>query len=221
MNKELVIGKKYGRLTYLREIHEDKKPQQGHFLCDCGNTKILRLSRVKTGDVKSCGCLQREAASKANKKHGMTGTREYRSWDSMMQRCNNPKNDRYADYGGRGIHVCQEWHDLTNFYADMGDRPDGATLDRIDNELGYSPGNCRWATPAEQQANRRKYKGGKSKYPGVTRRPSGKWTAAITTDWKPKYLGDFATEEEAAEAYQKAKRERETELEELRKIRGW
>lgn len=138
MSKELVIGKKYGRLTYLREIPEDKKPQQGHFLCDCGNTKILRLSRVKTGDVKSCGCLQREAASKANKKHGMTGTREYRSWDSMMQRCNNPKNDRYADYGGRGIHVCQEWHDFTNFYADMGDRPDGATLDRIDNELGYS-----------------------------------------------------------------------------------
>lgn len=90
--------------------------------------------------------------------HGMSNTKIYNIWADMLYRCTRPAHARYADYGGRGITVCERWHDFGNFYADMGDRPEGRSLDRRDNEAGYSPENCRWATLVEQMNNRRPYK---------------------------------------------------------------
>ncbi|MDU6817820.1 MAG: AP2 domain-containing protein [Leclercia adecarboxylata] len=221
MSADFSPGDKFGRLTFIEELPSNKVHRRGRFECECGTKKDIRLSRVKNEGVQSCGCLQREAVLKANTTHGKHGSREYNCWDSMLQRCENTKNDRYHDYGGRGITVCERWHNFSDFYADMGVRPEGATLDRINNSLGYSPENCRWSTSSEQQSNRRKCKGSASKYIGVFRRPSGRWVASITTDGKATYLGDFDTEEEASSAYQAAKSKREEDFEARRKVRGW
>ncbi|AXO39945.1 AP2 domain [Enterobacter hormaechei] len=205
MPTELKPGDKKNRLTFLEELPSQRKHKMGLFQCECGTKKAIRLCSFKNGSVKSCGCLHRETVSKISRKHGMTGSREYHSWDSMMQRCNNINNKRYEDYGGRGIFVCDRWREFSAFYEDMGPRPKGTTLDRIDNSSGYCPENCRWSTLSEQQSNQRKRRGSASKFVGVSKRPSGRWTAHITKNGKTKYLGDYATEEEASAAYQSAK----------------
>jgi len=124
------------------------------WLCRCGRCGIefvAQLNNVKSGGTKSCGCLRRER----NTTHGQADTPEYRAWLACRNRCNNPNDKGYANYGGRGITVCERWDSLETFLADMGPRPKGGSLDREDNELGYSPENCRWATNSEQSRNRR------------------------------------------------------------------
>jgi hypothetical protein len=128
--------------------------------CDCGVEKQMSSTQLRGGTV-SCGCQRRENIAKALTTHGMARkggnrSRVYRIWNGVKQRCQNPNQTHYERYGGRGVTVCEEWQDFANFYADMGDPPsDKHTLDRIDNDKGYGPGNCRWATYLEQAHNKR------------------------------------------------------------------
>jgi hypothetical protein len=156
---EFQSGTRFTRLTVIQRGDNTKhKKATWHCRCDCGNMLTVIGVHLTNGNTQSCGCLQREKASAAGDKqklHGMKGTRTYVTWRDMKVRCHNPNSDGYARYGARGITVCDEWREsFVAFLSDMGERPDGMTLDRIDGSKGYSKANCRWATNKEQASNR-------------------------------------------------------------------
>ena len=147
---------KYNKLTAIKFNHKKKIRQYWLFRCDCGNEKVILVTDVKRGMTKSCGCLYKISNKKKGFKHGMCKTNTYNSWCSMKRRCLNKNAYNYKSYGGREIVICSEWMNFENFYKDMGERPIGKTLDRINNNKGYYKKNCKWSTPKEQSNNTRK-----------------------------------------------------------------
>lgn len=158
-----LTGQRFGRLVIVERVENSGKKPAWLCRCDCGATKIADGGRLKSGGVRSCGCLRREWGSTMRRNHASHGhtvggslTTTYRTWSGMIQRTTNPRCDDWHNYGGRGITVCDRWRTFASFLADMGERPAGLTLDRVDNDRGYEPGNCRWATKSEQQRNQRR-----------------------------------------------------------------
>ena len=148
------IGTRYGRVVTLNEVEKRNNRRSFLCLCDCGENVVLRLENLRSGHSQSCGCLHRDVSREVKTTHGKYGTRAYWTWSTMKARCENPKNKKYHRYGSRGITVCHDWLKFANFYRDMGDPPDGMSIDRIDNDKGYFLENCRWATQAEQGNNK-------------------------------------------------------------------
>lgn len=125
-------------------------------LCECGGETIAASNSLRSGTVRSCGCLLSKTAADKARKHDGFGTPTYRIWGGIIQRCVNPAATSYPRYGGAGVTVCDRWRSFPAFLEDMGERPPGLSIDRIKNERGYEPGNCRWATAKEQRANQRR-----------------------------------------------------------------
>ena len=147
-------GEKFGRLTVKKRIHEGHHTKY-QCVCDCGNVVIVSGSNLVSGAIKSCGCMRSEQVTAKNIKHNGCKTRLYTTWRNMIDRCNNPKNKEYRRYGGRGINVCEEWRTDFSVFRDWalssGYRDD-LTIDRIDNDLGYSASNCQWLTRKENSS---------------------------------------------------------------------
>ena len=158
-----MTGQRFGRLTVVeRSPRKDSHASWWICKCDCGNTKEVRRACLVKGETKSCGCLNSELSKKRMTKnmtkHGYYGTRLYRIWHQMKDRCYNRNAKHYSDYGGRGIRICDEWVDNPKAFIEWSlshGYSDELTIDRTDNDKGYSPDNCRWVTGAKQQTNKR------------------------------------------------------------------
>lgn len=191
-----ITDERYGRLVGLNFIGCDKsKNTLWEFQCDCGNVTIKRLSDVRFGKIKSCGCLHQDNTVERNTKHNKSKTRTYSIWKGMKRRCLSPSRPRFKDYGRRGITVCDRWRNsYDNFLTDMGEAPINYTLERIDNEKGYSPDNCKWASYLEQSHNQRMRTTNTSGYRGVYYCKTVKrWKAQINHAGKRLFSKSFKT----------------------------
>jgi hypothetical protein len=155
MTKKInIAGQRFGKLVVIKPAKNRGDFTRWECQCDCGTKIVTYTNGLRSGHTKSCGCLQKQITKERSTVHGHHNTQTYFSWVAMIQRCTNPKNIAYRWYGARGITVCKRWRTFSNFLIDMGVRPAGKTIDRIKNEIGYRPGNCRWSTRAVQDSNK-------------------------------------------------------------------
>ena len=143
-------GTTFGRLSVIEEVEKRAGHRYFKLLCACGQTTIVCFPNLRSGHTQSCGC------EKGSRRHGMAGTPTHDIWIGMRTRCFNPRDTSFHNYGGRGISVDPRWDDFQTFLADMGERPPGMDLDRIDNNRGYEPGNCRWVSRSTNLRNTRR-----------------------------------------------------------------
>lgn len=153
-NPQREIGKTYGKWTIIKFVDIHRKLMRFETVCECGTKGLHIASELRSGKSKQCVTCHNRENSKNNTKHGRHNDLVYKVWRSMKQRCENQNVLSYKRYGGRGIKVCEQWNDFENFIRDMGERPEGMTLDRINNDGNYEPSNCRWVTHKENCNNR-------------------------------------------------------------------
>lgn len=156
-NDEL-IGKRFGRWTVIKCIDRVNYEFRWLCKCDCGGEKIVKTAKLLRGRSKSCGCLRKENTRQLHTKHGCSKTREFKIWLGIKARCNNPNVASFERYGGRGIKLCDRWNEFSNFLSDMGICPPQHSIERVDNDKGYSPDNCVWADRTAQNNNTRRNK---------------------------------------------------------------
>jgi len=150
-----LLGKVFSRLSVTRRSENTKGGKaKWECICECGNTKVVSGENLRNGRTKSCGCYGAEVTSKQFKTHGYTKTPTYGTWQAMRKRCTNPRDTYFNYYGGRGITVCDSWNTFANFLEDMGERPKGMTIDRINTNGNYCKDNCKWSTSEEQANNK-------------------------------------------------------------------
>ena len=206
LRKPVDVGSVFGRLTVVGELFRDSKRSMVDVVCDCGSLPFaVRLDGLKSGGVKSCGCLQIEAVIRNFTTHGMTGTSAYSSWQKLRYRCDSPKDPRWDRYGGRGISYPKHWNTFESFWEEMSEGwYEGADIDRIDFDLSYSKENCRWVDRDVGNHNKSKSLG-TSIYKGVywdKRRE--KWVARLSRNGIIYLQQRFNDELSAALAYDDA-----------------
>lgn len=162
-NAKDISGFRFGRLIVMEVSHSYRPNRHSatklywHCICDCGTRCVVHGASLRRGETQSCGCYMRDRCIETSTTHGLSYSTEFDIWNMMIQRCHNPRNQAFHNYGGRGISVCQDWRDsFEAFYSHVGPRPKGHSIDRIDNDGNYEPGNVRWATRSQQSQNRRK-----------------------------------------------------------------